>query len=253
MFRKIERFCKMAEPTLKSEIARAAMEIKDHGQLVRPKTWQAVELKGTGMVEIFNFQLRAGIPDTLSALKHQTNPDLPWADEHFAERVSGIPMNPAPSYVRWPYYKQDEKWRKDGKFSHTYPERMWAPHIDGIRYPYGNLEDVLTMLVNDPMTRQAFLPLWFPEDTGAVHGERVPCTIGYWFILRDNKLNLYYPIRSCDYRRHFKNDVYFACRLCMWVIDQLKVRSLDWASVKPGELVMHVWNLHVFEGEEKFI
>ena len=162
-------------------------------------------------------------------------------------------MNPAPSYEWWPYYKQDNKWRPDGKFSHTYPERMWTPPLDGIRYLSGNLGDVLMLLLKDPMTRQAFLPLWFPEDTGAVHGERVPCTIGYWFIHRGDTLDLFYPIRSCDFRRHFKNDIYLAVRLVQWVLERLRTYSSYWDNIKPGTITMQVWNLHVFEGEEKLI
>jgi hypothetical protein len=249
----MKQFKRVFQPAnLKEAIEFAAWTLKNEGQTVRPKTWQArpVEL---GMHEVFDFSFKAPIPHTIEELVDLVKPDLPWADEHFGERVSGEPMNPAPSYVRWPYYKQDEKWRPGGKFSHTYPERMWTPELEGIRYKYGNLGDVVNLLQRDPMTRQAFLPIWFPEDTGATHGERVPCTIGYWFIHRDDHIDLYYPIRSCDYRRHFKNDIYMACRLLMWVLDELRGLDPYWNDVKPGELHMQVWNLHVFEGEERLI
>ena len=238
---------------LTQAIELATTTLKTEGVKVYPKKWQAREVS-MGMHEIFNFNFTAEIPHTIQELVEQVKPDLPWADEHFDERVCGLPLNPAPSYVRWPYYKEDEKWRVDGKFSHTYPERIWPPQIEGIRYTYGNLDDVIDLILSDPLTRQAFLPLWFPEDTGAHHGERVPCTIGYWFIHRDNTLSITYPMRSCDIRRHFRNDVYMASRLLLWVLDRLKVLAPDyWKYVDPGTLTMNIWNLHCFAGEERFI
>lgn len=243
---------------LNQAIAMAREELLSRGSVVKPKTWQARPV-GIGMYEIFDFSFVADIPLSLEELREQVKPNLPWADDHFMERVSGQPLNPAPSFQWWPYYKQDEKWRIGDKFSHTYPERMWPRVIDGrdmqgVRYRYGDLQDVVNLLHRDPMTRQAFLPIWFPEDTGAAHMERVPCTIGYWFIHRGDTIDLYYPIRSCDYRRHFRNDIYMACRLLDWVIK--KLYDLDptyWSNVNPGKLHMQIWNLHVFEGEERVI
>lgn len=230
-----------------------AEKLKTEGSLVKPNKWQAIDAP-LGMWEILNHSFTCKIANDLTVLQEQIKPDLPWADVHFMERTSGYPLNPPPSYMIWPYYKQDENWRRVGnKFSHSYPERMFPPYTTGIRYDYGNLNDVVDMLVKDPYTRQAFLPIWFPEDTGATHGERVPCTIGYWFIHRDNQLSMVYPIRSCDFRRHFKNDIYLASRLLLWVLDQLKEKDSYWESVEPGTLTMQIWNLHVFEGEQNFI
>jgi thymidylate synthase len=189
-------------------------------------------------------------------------PSVPWADDHFEERVSGVPLNPPPSEAWWPYAQhgnQDHKDEGTETFSHTYPERFWpkfageayadmvnsisldwTPHM-GIRYNYGDLEDVVELLNEDPTTRQAYLPIWFPEDTGATKGQRVPCTLGYHFLLRD-QLNVTYHIRSCDFLRHFRDDVYMAMRLGLWMCD----RVID---AKPGKLVMHIGSFHIFEGD----
>lgn len=234
-------------------VEQAREKLIKEGQIIKPKKWQARPIS-IGMYEVLNVFLEAQVPQDQESLIKQITPDLPWAEEHFQERVCGKPLNPAPSFERWPYYKQDEKWRTDGKFSHTYPERMWVPtNLDGVRYKYGNLKNLIKSLVDDPHTRQAFLPIWFPEDTGAAHGERVPCTIGYWFIHRGDSLHLNYPIRSCDFRRHFRNDIYMACRLLQWVLDELRKFDQYWNKVTPGKLNMQIWNLHVFEGEEKII
>lgn len=235
-----------------------SLHLKSYGKLTKMKKWQARDV-ATGMFEVFNVNINYELPQqpgsgnlNLKKLVDDIKPDLPWADDHFKERTSGVPMNPAPSYEWWPYYKQPENWEitDDHKFSHTYPERMWTDPIEGIRYKYGNLADVVELLNNDKHTRQAFLPIWFPEDTGAVHGERVPCTIGYQFYIREGRLSVFYPMRSCDLRRHFKNDLYMAARLAGWVTQELRTMGND---VKIGNLFMNIWNLHVFEGEEVFL
>jgi thymidylate synthase len=111
----------------------------------------------------------------------------------------------------------------------------------GVRYEFGDLQDVVNLLNKSLHTRQAFLPIWFPEDTGVVHGERVPCTLGYHFLVREDLLNIVYYIRSCDFLRHFPDDVYMACRLAQWVADKLPV--------DVGSMVMHISSLHIFEGD----
>ena len=150
-----------------------------------------------------------------------------WADDHYLERVSGIPHNPAPSAASWPYAVRGngDHTTAQGVYDHTYPERFWPKHaghnhggppsdVDmvcggtpGIRFHYGDLNDVVDMLVRSPLTRQAYLPVWFPEDTGAVDKQRVPCTLGYHFMIRDGRLTTRYYIRSCDAYRHMSNDI----------------------------------------------
>lgn len=193
-------------------------------------------------------------------------PNLPWAEEHFQERVSGEPLNPPPSHVRWPYARKnnDEFTDDTEKFSHTYPERFWPKSAGlpyggalydtaadgsaiyetnrGIRYAYGDLQDVVELMQRDLYTRQAYLPVWFPEDTGVAHGERVPCTLGYHFLYRDDCLNLIYNMRSCDLFRYFRDDVYMAGRLCQWMADELRVGRVN-------KLTMTIGSLHIFEGD----
>jgi thymidylate synthase len=104
--------------------------------------------------------------------------------------------------------------------------------IQGIRYEYGDLDDVVNLLYEHPFTRQATFPIFFPEDTGAVHGGRIPCTLHYHFLRRGDSLHLWYAIRSCDAVRHFRDDVYMATRLCQWVTERSFVqRSL--VTIRP--------------------
>lgn len=187
--------------------------------------------------------------------------NLPWAEDHFQERVSGVPLNPGNEYTNWPWFKGNvEKHQHvDGaKFSHSYMERIWPKHADGfndghmgIRYKYGDLNDVVALLEDHPRTRQAWLPIWFPEDTGAGDDHRVPCSIGYQFLMRDHKLHVFYTIRSCDFVRHFSDDVYMAGRLGHWVLRQLHHSAVTdaWDDVEIGNLYMNINSLHCFQGD----
>jgi hypothetical protein len=223
--------------------------------------WQSMDIKDKPLMithELMDVSLVISVGLDPLPLQFDISPNLPWAEDHFWERVSGFPLNPGEEYQNWPWYKGNVPAHQgvEGKFSHTYMERMWPKYagIDdhynmgeaprkGIRYKYGDLNNVLELLVKSPLTRQAYLPIWFPEDTGAVHGERVPCSLGYHFIRRNDKLHCTYYIRSCDFVRHFRDDLYLAARLLQWVAWHV--------GIAPGQLTMHIVSLHIFEGDRK--
>lgn len=238
--------------------------------------WQALkDVPQTKTQELRSVVLMYGIPDSISTLEDEISPSIPWAEDQFQERVAGEPVNPGKTFKEWPWYKGNvEAHKAEGEFSHTYMERYWprqagldkdhlaggAEHF-GIRYRYGDLDDVVSLLAREPYTRQAYLPVWFPEDTGATENQRVPCSLGYHFMLRGGKLHCLYTIRSCDFLRHFRDDVYMTARLVQWVLDQLRKKDLVefehgetpdvlmWDQVTPGELTMVMHSLHVFEGD----
>jgi hypothetical protein len=114
------------------------------------------------------------------------------------------------------------------------------------------------MLLHSPYTRQATFPIFFPEDTGA-DGRRIPCTLHYHFLLRNNQLHLWYPIRSCDLVRHFRDDLYLACRLLLWVLEELRERELRtdnpqlWMDVDPGTLFFTAYSFHVHYGDLRHV
>lgn len=214
------------------------------------------------MLEILNASLEMDFhPESVRDLQLQVTPNLPWAEDHFLERVSGEPLNPPPSESWWPFAQEGNAAHKSEgeKFSHTYPERMWpklaggdafpVPSIlRGVRFDYGDLMDVVKMLQKTPMTRQAYLPIWFPEDTGAVHGKRVPCSLGYHFQLRNQTIYVTYYIRSCDIVRHMRDDVYMAARLGQWVASHLTDLKIE-----KGVLTMHMANMHCFAGDRAML
>lgn len=228
---------------------------------VHPETWQSIPTAGKPEMlthELQNFCFSVRLDDS-TPYTEDIKPNLPWAAEHFNERVSGSPLNPPPSWIRWPWSHSAEKFKEQGQFSHSYPERFWPLHAGmenwpararvpagahkGIRFRYGDLQDVVDLLKRSPLTRQAYLPIFFPEDTGAHHGERIPCTLGYHFMQRQGKITIWYFIRSCDFTRHFRDDCYFAVRLLEWVRDQV---GLGW---KLGDFHMTIASLHMFHND----
>lgn len=220
--------------------------------------------------EILNATFEMAMPESASEAARITGANLPWAEDHFQERVGGEPLNPPPSNAWWPFNVNGNALHKeDEKFSHTYPERYWpkfaniegetdkgrqifVPHV-GVRYEYGDLGNVVDLLIKSPYTRQAFLPVWFPEDTGSASGQRVPCTLGYQFIIRDTPdgqgmvLHVTYLMRSCDFMRHLADDIFMTIRLAQWVRDRLQ--DTGWYHLKMGKLHFHAGSLHIFEAD----
>ncbi len=214
-----------------------------YGKEVKPARWQATDLNGNTMVEIKDVFLKMVMEDSISAIFGETKANLPWSEDHFQERIGGVATNPGEQWKNWPYYKHgqdDERFRSTGKFSHTYQERFWPTKKQGIRFDMGNYDDIVERLKNDPTTRQAFLAIWHPEDQSN-HGGRLPCTIGYWFNVEGNKLNITYLIRSCDAIRHFRNDVYMTQRLAGHTAAQL--------GLEVGIMTMWIGSFHCFSSD----
>lgn len=259
-------------------------QLKAGGVAVDTGRWQGISTVGKPDLvtkELLNLQFEVRIPNTAEALADDVRPNLPWAEDHFQERVGGEPMNPDPSYQDWPWWHggfqeaqsmiPSQQEGGEFKFTHTYSERFWpkkssAEHREwgteplfGIRYDYGDYEDVLDLLAEDPYTRQAYLPIFFPEDTGAVHRGRIPCSLGYHFLLRDGRLHCWYDIRSCDAVRHFRDDLYLAARLVQHTIHrqaeiafahEVEGEYDPWLEpVKPGTLFFTAHSFHAHMGD----
>ena len=230
--------------------------------------WQS-QAVSTPMRELLHVVFEWPMPGDEETLAVFTGARLPWAEDHFLERVGGLPLNPSPSEAWWPFAAKKDgtnvAHKSEGEaFSHTYPERMWPKYAgegwvtqyqkehmepnEGIRFDYGDLNDVVNQLSKSPNTRQAYLPIWFPEDTGAVHGKRVPCTLGYHFIIRDGVLDISYFMRSTDLLRHFQDDVYLAVRLAQWTVEALR-EDHPYRPLRVGKLIFHTANLHIFDSD----
>lgn len=239
--------------------------------------WQSVKAPMPS-IELLNESFTYPLPsEQLDYYRDDIKPSLPWADLHFErERVSRQPLNPGDTWRIWPYARSADTHRRAGEldpqFDHSYAERYWPKfagqtvggRLDpvamgsspnkGYRFAYGDLDDLVNLLAAEPTTRQAYLPIWFPEDLGATtQGKRVPCTLGYHFILRNGRLHIVYYMRSCDFVRHFRDDVYLAVRLLLWVLEECRKQSDAWLAASPGSLTMHITSLHAFTLDRKVL
>lgn len=274
-------------PNFAKAIEQASHFLQYRSHLVHSARWQGSDIANRPEMAThevthcaFSVDL-TGHEFDLDAYRDDIKPNLPWADDHFEERVCGYPINPGTEWANWPYGKSAAAFLdSNGKFNHNYMERYWpklagriyeptedANHFKailerdfisppiahrGISYDYGDLWDVVTLLANDPYTRQAYLPVWFPEDTGG-GSKRAPCTIGYHFLMRDGKLDISYHIRSCDFVRHFRDDLYLTARLVIWVIQQARRLDPRWDVVEPGRFNMQIGSLHVFRNDYQML
>lgn len=229
---------------MKNQIRELRSLVYEHGKIIETKSWQGMQ-NPPAFKEFLHASVVIPMLEDINQLKEECDPFLPWADIHFQERIGGEPLNPPPSHKLW--LKGNERFMSGEKFSHSYPERFWSTRMagSGIRFPIGDFDDLIHLLKREPDTRQAYLPIWFPEDIAAARlGERVPCTLGYHFIVRNGQLDLFYPMRSCDVLRHMHNDLYMANLLALEVIDRA---GLD---CKVGDLHFHVTSLHCFKDDE---
>lgn len=265
-------------------IEQAGYYLRYRSKVVHSARWQGADIASRPEMathEVTGCSFAVPLPtEELQFYRDDIIPNLPWADDHFEERVCGAPINPGLEWANWPYGKSAATFLdKRGMFNHNYMERYWPKHAGkvqeptvtaesfhhkmdckdtranrGIMYSYGDLSDVVELIANDPYTRQAYLPVWFPEDTGG-GSKRAPCTIGYHFLMREEKLDINYHIRSCDFVRHFRDDLYLTTRLLLWVLDQCRrsVAGTDmfqaWQEVRPGKLLMQIGSLHVFRND----
>lgn len=254
-------------------------KMKNHSQLMKPEKWQAQEVDVT-MCELLHeqFVIKLTHGTDIGAWQESIPAAYPWAEDHFWERVCGVAVNPGVEWKNWPWANSAaNSLEPNGQFNHNYMERFWPKfwsdkptlvaedvervmvdeHLNpqmGMRHEYGDLGDVIDTLANEPTTRQAYLPIWFPEDTNSTNKGRKPCTLGYHFIMRNGKLDITYHIRSCDFFRHFYDDVYLAVRLAIHVLQCCReINPEVWRHVELGCLVMNITSLHMFLSDYQLV
>lgn len=151
-----------------------------------------------------------------------------WANAEFSERIYPKHVNPG---IAWKL-REDiwEEFMTNGRFDYTYNERM------GI-----SMETVIHELEVNPDTRQAIVSIWEAScDIEGIGGnKRVPCSMYYQFLIRNNQLCIIYNQRSADIVTHFGNDVYLAWKLMEYVASRIKV--------KPGYLFHNIGSLHSYK------
>jgi thymidylate synthase len=159
-------------------------------------------------------------------------PVLNYIAQEFQDRVGGVAMNPGNSWV-WRKNLWNEFLDKNGKFHYTYSERITP-----------QLSIILQELQKHPDTRQAIINIHsniapFPtttcpptddstyavlpsQDLRNIGGAgRIPCSMYYQVMIRNNKIDLIYTMRSCDFLTHFPVDIMLALRMQSYVAGML--------------------------------
>ena len=160
-----------------------------------------------------------------------------YCEQEFLDRINREGFNPGNSYkVRLDLW-QSLMSKKDGeKFDYTYSER--------INY-CSQLDNAIAALKDDIHSRRAMIMIFKPEDTQESSGfaTRIPCSIDYQFIIRNNKLMVLYHIRSNDYFRHFPIDIWLANALQEYIVEQLKD---TYPNLKVGSLNYYCGSFHAY-------
>lgn len=160
--------------------------------------------------------------------------DKDWVKAEINDRLNFHLKNKNPGEA-WLLRKDFwEPYLRNGFFSYSYPER-WQAQI-----PY-----IIQELISRPNTRQAILS--FYESTKDMMNwggnDRVPCSLTYQFLIRDNMLHIIYNQRSCDYTLFYASDVYTTIKLMQYVAKRV--------GVEPGYFYHMLGSLHTFKANVK--
>lgn len=195
--------------------------------------YQTLELFG------YAYTLQSYAPKELDKMLKYTESNIAWVKAEMEERLELQPsldfleMNPG---TAWQVNKDAErfwgKFLRDGVFSYSYAER-WRWQL-----PY-----VINELKTRPNSRQAIMTMYSAERDIMNWGgrDRVPCSLTYHFVIREDRLKLIYNQRSCDFLNFFASDVYQGVKLLQFVAEQIEVL--------PGDFIHYLNSLHAFKGD----
>ena len=193
------------------EVERDLMEM---GTRVKIETYQDVNVKDkpglSETLELLAYSYEITNTSDKGELLKYMKANKEWVLREFSERLDPDFINPGKA---WKLRREVwEPFLHDGKFSYSYNERI-QPQIDKI----------IEELKIHPGSRQCVLPIFQPQDLDKFGKERIPCCIMYQFLIRKNKLNLIYTMRSSDLLTHLVYDIYLAISLQEYVAEKLKI------------------------------
>jgi thymidylate synthase len=155
-----------------------------------------------------------------------------WIIAEFQERIGRWGnVNPGDAWMLrrniWEEFLNSEH-----KMDYVYNERYYA---------WDALPRIIENLKKDLYSRRCVLQVYqMDKDLAGVEElKRVPCSLDYSWLYRENKLNIFYHMRSCDFYEHFLNDMI----LTSW-LNEFVARELE---VVPGELIVSINSLHAYK------
>jgi Thymidylate synthase len=211
-------------------------DLKEMGVEVHTKTMQNKVIEGDPSYD--TIELQNYIYTVTSPQLEDLQPTQPWADAEWLERLDGIQGNPVNPGEAW-------KFRREVWEEFLVPDMGTQEYEDGFEYTYSErfnycqqVENVIERLRKDPASRQAYVSMWRPQDSRRLGRMRVPCSLGWLFQVRRDRLDMTYFMRSCDFHTHFQNDVYLACRLQGYIGKEI--------GYPPGHYTQYMGSLHMY-------
>jgi thymidylate synthase len=142
----------------------------------------------------------------------------------FKDRIGGKPLNPGNSYKA-----RRDVWNEflhGGQFHYTYSERMSfqvQKVLDELRVRPESRQGVINIHSNIcPSIRYGNTHIGKSLDFSNMGGTgRIPCSMYYQVMIRNNHVDLIYTMRSCDFLTHFPVDFSLALMLQEWYADCL--------------------------------
>jgi thymidylate synthase len=185
-------------------------------------------------VELYGYAFKILEPEDAYELIQELDLNTIWAQEEWANRIHGRlhEWNPG-----WAYrYNEDfwEQFLRDGRFSYTYAERIQP-----------QLQDIIHELTERPNTRQAVITVydWHQDIRNFGGRDRIPCSMHYQFLRREDKLHCIYAMRSCDFVKFLPYDLFFTTELVDHIAGEL--------GIDRGYLTYLSGSLHAFEKDLK--
>ena len=218
-------------------------DVYEMGILTHPQTMQDKDVKDdpeytTKEVRGYSFKINGwdyNFDDILKVIEYffpdQIDAISLYCLDEIKDRMCGVALNPGNAYKHRP-----EVWDEflhDGKFAYTYSERMEQ-----------QVQAALYELKDRPDTRQGIITIHTNicptcdgqvADTTAEENEvrisadfvnkggggRIPCSMYYQLMIREDKLDLIYTMRSCDLLTHFPIDISLALMTQQWFASRL--------------------------------
>lgn len=238
--------------TLAEAVNDTARDIKVRGISVECNSYQDKELEGEDryVKELMGVAFKVSKPllEREKAISYifrdpgEAKKIIKYCKQEIKDRCCGKPLNPGNSYkIRadmWTKFLEGGK-----KFSYQYAERLWTNN---------QFETVIDILKKDSGTRQAVLSIWDPNKDMVASklggGNRIPCSLFYQFMVRNNRLHLIYTMRSNDFLGHHVIDLYCATGLMEYVVKRLED---TYPGIKVGSLTYMGSSLHCFHWDLK--
>lgn len=108
---------------------------------------------------------------------------------------------------------------------------------------------VAGMLVQDPATRRAVIPIYSEHDVN-LQSKDIPCTIGLNFLIREKKLHLFTTMRSNDFYWGFPYDLFMFTVLQEVMLNELNGRGMG---LELGNYYHRATSLHVYQRHKNLL